>query len=68
MGMKNSSGKSNLLKREGFYVVLFLCLCVVAVLTVYISKTNSLKNNQEIAKNQVAQVEEKLQDAELLGF
>lgn len=61
MGMKNSSKKPSLLKREGFYVVLFLCLCVVAVITVYISKTNTLKE-QELAQNKVAQIEE-IQDA-----
>lgn len=64
MGMKNSSNKSSILKREGFYVVLFLCLCVIAVLTVYISKTNALKAQQELAKSKAVQVEEKLQDAE----
>lgn len=64
MGMKNQKNKSNLLKKEGFYVVLFICLCVVAVIAVYISKTNSLKQNPEVAKKETTKVEEKMQDAQ----
>ncbi|MEG0641915.1 MAG: M23 family metallopeptidase [Clostridium sp.] len=64
MGINNSSKKTNLLKREGFYVVLFLCLCVVAVVTVYISKTNSLKQYRDVAKVPPVQVKENMQDAQ----
>lgn len=64
MGINNSKKKTNMLKKEGFYVVLFLCLCVVAVVTVYISKTNALKKETELAKNQQVKVEEKIQDAQ----
>lgn len=64
MGMNKSKNKTSIFKREGFYVVLFLCLCAVAIVTVYISKTNSLKKESEIAKNQKVNVEEKLQDAQ----
>ncbi|KMT22773.1 M23 family metallopeptidase [Clostridium cylindrosporum] len=64
MGIKNSSKKPNLVKREGFYVVLFLCLCVVAVVTVYLSKANSLRKEQELAQKPSVKVESKIEDAE----
>ena len=64
MGMKNQKNKNNLLKKEGFYVVLFICLCVVAVVAVYISKANSLKQTPEVAKKETTKVEEKMQDAQ----
>ncbi|MEF9935611.1 MAG: M23 family metallopeptidase [Clostridium sp.] len=63
MGTNNSSKKSSLLKREGFYVVLFLCLCVVAVITVYISKTNALKG-QEMASKPPVNVQKHIPDAQ----
>ncbi|MEF9952975.1 MAG: M23 family metallopeptidase [Clostridium sp.] len=63
MGTNNSSKKTNLLKREGFYVVLFLCLCVVAVITVYISKTNALKG-QEMASKPPVNVQKNIPDAQ----
>ncbi|MCX7885407.1 MAG: M23 family metallopeptidase [Caloramator sp.] len=43
MGIKNMFKKSSkIFDREGFYVVLFVCLCIVAVTAVYISKNNGL--------------------------
>lgn len=33
--------KSKLFDKEGFYIVLFVCLCIVAVTAVYMSKSNS---------------------------
>lgn len=34
---------SKFLEREGFYIVLFICLCIVAVAAVYISRSNIKK-------------------------
>ncbi|WP_168190095.1 M23 family metallopeptidase [Caloramator sp. E03] len=56
MGIKNLFKKSSkLFDREGFYVILFICLCIVAVTAVYISK-----NNGSTARKN-AQVQEKTQ-------
>lgn len=42
MGFKNMFKKSSkLFDREGFYIILFICLCIVAVTAVVISKNNS---------------------------
>jgi murein DD-endopeptidase MepM/ murein hydrolase activator NlpD len=42
MGFKNMFKKSSkLFDKEGFYVVLFVCLCIVAVAAVYISRNNA---------------------------
>lgn len=42
LGEKNMFKKSSkLFDREGFYIVLFVCLCIVAVTAVYISKYNA---------------------------
>lgn len=42
MGFKNMFKKSSkLFDREGFYIILFICLCIVAVTAVVISKNNA---------------------------
>lgn len=42
MAFKNMFKKSsNKLNRDGFYIVLFLCLCIVAVTAVYVSRRNA---------------------------
>lgn len=42
MGFKNMFKKSSkLFDREGFYIILFICLCIVAVTAVVISKNNT---------------------------
>ncbi len=38
---KPSNKKSNFFKKEGFYVVLFLCLCIVAAIAAISVKSNS---------------------------
>lgn len=58
MGIKNMFKKSSkIFDREGFYVVLFICLCIVAVTAVYISKNNGLtaKKSAESQKQQEMQ-------------
>ncbi|EYE89884.1 hypothetical protein Q428_00665 [Fervidicella metallireducens AeB] len=41
MGVKNMFKKSSkLFEKEGFYIILFVCLCIVAVTAVYISRQN----------------------------
>lgn len=42
--------KSKLLEREGFYVVLFVCLCIIGVTGVYISKNGS-RTHKTVAQN-----------------
>lgn len=64
MGIKNLFKKSSkLFDREGFYVVLFICLCIVAVTAVYISKNNGLSARKE----QPQKVEQKLQQPNTSG-
>jgi murein DD-endopeptidase MepM/ murein hydrolase activator NlpD len=42
MGVRNWFKKSSkTFDREGFYIILFICLCIVAVTAVYISRNNS---------------------------
>lgn len=42
MGFKNMFKKSSkLFDREGFYIILFICLCIVAVTAVVISRNNA---------------------------
>lgn len=45
MGVKNVFKKSKIFDRDGFYVILFVCLCIVAVAAVYITN-----NNNKLAK------------------
>lgn len=47
MGVKNVFKKSKIFDRDGFYVILFVCLCIVAVAAVYITN-----NNNKLAKKQ----------------
>ena len=39
-GMKSESGIYKFLDKEGFYIVLFLCVCIVATTAVWVTKTN----------------------------
>lgn len=55
MDNKFSNKTSNFFKREGFYVVLFLCLCIVATVAVV-----TTRNNQKVKeKAPLAKVEQK---------
>ncbi len=44
-GMKNRLGK--LIEKDGFYIILFICVCVVAVTTVLVSKRNLTEKNKD---------------------
>lgn len=42
MGMRNWFKKTKLFDKEGFYIVLFVCLCIVAVAAVYLSRSSNM--------------------------
>ncbi|MCF6465059.1 hypothetical protein C3E90_04010 [Clostridium sp. Cult2] len=44
-GMKNRWAK--LIEKDGFYIILFICVCVVAVTTVLVSKRNLTESNKD---------------------
>ncbi|NEZ47440.1 M23 family metallopeptidase [Clostridium niameyense] len=48
MEKKPSNKNSNFFRREGFYVILFLCLCIVATVA-----TLTLKNSKQAKKNPI---------------
>lgn len=53
MGFKNIFKKSSkLFNREGFYIILFVCLCVVAVTAVYMSRVRINDPSKKSAKEQ----------------
>ncbi len=54
MEKKPSNNKSNFFKKEGFYVVLFLCLCIVAAIAAITVKSNSHVKKEPI-ENKVVQ-------------
>jgi murein DD-endopeptidase MepM/ murein hydrolase activator NlpD len=59
MGIKNMFKKSSkLFDKEGFYVILFVCLCIVAVAAVYISRNNA-NTAKNVAENKKPVVEQK---------
>jgi murein DD-endopeptidase MepM/ murein hydrolase activator NlpD len=45
----------NFLKKEGFYVILFVCLCVVATVAVLTAKNNKHTNNSPIHQGDTSQ-------------
>ncbi|WP_251861551.1 M23 family metallopeptidase [Clostridium sp. Marseille-Q2269] len=51
MEKKPSNKKSNFFKKEGFYVVLFLCLCIVAAIAAITVKSNSHVKREPIENN-----------------
>lgn len=52
MGDKNIFKKSSkLFSKDGFYITLFVCLCIVAVAAVYISRNNA-NTAKQMAENQ----------------
>lgn len=52
---KNFSSKVvNFLKKEGFYVILFVCLCVVAVVAVVTVKDNKHSNSSAVQQSSVS--------------
>lgn len=49
---KNSVNKStNFFRKEGFYVILFVCLCIVATVAVVTSKSGKLAKNTPVKQN-----------------
>jgi len=59
MDKKLFNKKSNFFKREGFYVILFVCLCVVATVAAVTARNNSLaraSSSTKVAQNQVPKV------------
>ncbi|MBC2579841.1 M23 family metallopeptidase [Clostridium sp. DJ247] len=60
---KNIFNKTlNFFKKEGFYVILFVCLCVVATIAVLTAKNNK-HSNTPVQQNNVSQQNEKKQVA-----
>ncbi len=55
MDKKFSNKAVNFFKKEGFYVVLFVCLCVVATVAVLSAKANKRANSALIQQNTQAQ-------------
>ncbi len=53
---KNANNKAlNFLKKEGFYVILFVCLCIVAtVASITANNNNKITNNSEVLQKQQA--------------
>lgn len=48
----------NFFKKEGFYVVLFICLCVVATVAVLTAKNNKHTDNTTVEQQNVSQQQE----------
>ncbi len=38
---------SNLMDKDGFYIILFICVCLIATTAVWVSKNNSVKTKDE---------------------
>ena len=50
--MDNKSNKSfsNFFKKEGFYLILFICLCIVATVAVITTRSNKATKNPPVAQ------------------
>ncbi len=55
MDKKNLNKVVNFFKKEGFYVILFVCLCIVATVAVLTAKSNKHANNMPTQQSNVAQ-------------
>lgn len=51
MDKNNSSKVSNFFKREGFYVILFVCLCIIATVAVTVTNNNILGKKEPVAQS-----------------
>ncbi|HEY8804644.1 MAG TPA: M23 family metallopeptidase [Clostridium sp.] len=53
---KNANNKAlNFFKKEGFYVILFVCLCIVAtVASITANNNNKISSNQEVSQKEQA--------------
>ena len=61
MDKKLFNKSSNFLKREGFYVILFVCLCIVATVAAVTSKNNKIvkaPSPTNVAQKDVSKVNE----------
>ena len=66
MNDKFSNKSSNFFKKEGFYVILFVCLCIVATVAVFSTKAvKQVKVQQPDTQNEVA-LEENINSSKLL--
>jgi murein DD-endopeptidase MepM/ murein hydrolase activator NlpD len=57
LGENNKFKKNSLFQKESFYIVLFVCLCIIAVTAVYLTRNNSStieKVSQKSSQNQPA--------------
>lgn len=78
MGIRKDKLKDNFkkfrtkLNKDGFYVVLFICVCIVAVTSVYISNQNIKRyqrfedKQKEEAKDEMGNVEDIFSDSDML--
>lgn len=65
MDKKSNNKAINFLKKEGFYVILFICLCIVAtVASITASNNKKVASNQESIKKEQAKAEVILQEQE----
>ncbi|MBZ9685075.1 M23 family metallopeptidase [Clostridium estertheticum] len=65
MDKKANNKTLNFFKKEGFYVVLFICLCIVAtVATITASNNKKFSSNQEAIKNEQANAGDVLKEQE----
>jgi murein DD-endopeptidase MepM/ murein hydrolase activator NlpD len=55
MDKNNSNKLTNFLKKEGFYVVLFVCLCIVATVAAVTIKNNRDIKNAQLQQSKLAQ-------------
>lgn len=55
MDKKIFSKSSNFFKKEGFYVILFVCLCVVATVAAVTARNSQRLKNTPISQNKVAE-------------
>jgi len=65
MDKKANNKTLNFFKKEGFYVVLFICLCIVAtVATITASNNKKITSNQEAIQKEQASAADVLQEQE----
>ena len=65
MDKKSNNKTLNFFKKEGFYVVLFICLCIVAtVASISASNNKKLSSNQEAIQKEQANAGDVIQEQE----
>lgn len=63
MDRKFKKDSGNIFKREGFYIVLFVCLCIIATVAVITSRRNNSEDFGQLAQNDT-NVEEAIDNIE----